>query len=131
MKPLRVGVGVAEYWQGSQANYSIMDCVRVTNEYGDCGFFADPRRLNVLLSRMRMALTIIGDRGYVGLSDRAGQNQKPWTSWMKSWGKTTSGFRWLMDNGRMVEVARHSISSEFVKLDVAVADGVAGAGLGW
>ena len=54
-------LGVGEYWQGKERTFMIVCLVRGHNDLGMCGFLRDGRRLNVLLSRQRAGLVIVGD----------------------------------------------------------------------
>ena len=55
-----VKVGSVDSFQGSQKNYIIVSTVRSD---GEVGFLADTRRLNVTMTRARIAVIVIGNSG--------------------------------------------------------------------
>ena len=56
-----VEVGTAEFWQGKEAEIMIVDLVRAGNDHGDLGFLGKKEHLNVLLTRQRQHLFVVGD----------------------------------------------------------------------
>lgn len=59
---LDVEVDTVDAFQGREANIVIFSFVRTT---GPARFYADPRRMNVAISRAKDAVYLIGDRGYI------------------------------------------------------------------
>lgn len=53
-------IGCPDNYQGEEADIVIVSLTR-SNKAGDIGFMAAPQRLNVLLSRARKALIMIGN----------------------------------------------------------------------
>lgn len=61
-KHLAVEVDTVDAFQGRQADIVFFSFVRTT---GPATFYADPRRMNVAISRARDAVYLIGDRNYI------------------------------------------------------------------
>lgn len=59
---LAVEVDTVDAFQGRQADIVFFSFVRTT---GSATFYADPRRINVAISRARDAVYLIGDRSYI------------------------------------------------------------------
>ena len=66
-----VRIGTIEWFQGREAPHMIVDFVRGSNDFGDLGFMSEGRRLNVLLSRQKEALVIVGDKDCVKYTRRS------------------------------------------------------------
>jgi len=60
--PSSVACFTIDSFQGRESDIIIFSTVRCNNE-GDIGFVEDARRLNVMWTRAKLALIIIGDRG--------------------------------------------------------------------
>lgn len=65
-KHLAVEVDTVDAFQGRQADIVFFSFVRTT---GSANFYADPRRMNVAISRARDAVYLIGDRNYIQSKD--------------------------------------------------------------
>ncbi|KAF9556779.1 RNA-directed RNA polymerase [Agrocybe pediades] len=59
--PSSIPCSTVDSFQGRESDIIIFSAVRCNAE-GDVGFLEDPRRLNVMWTRARMALIIVGDR---------------------------------------------------------------------
>jgi len=57
-----IACSTIDSFQGRESDIIVFSTVRCNVE-GDLGFLDDPRRLNVMWTRARLALIIIGDRG--------------------------------------------------------------------
>lgn len=60
--PSSIGCSTVDSFQGRESDVVIFSTVR-SNAEGDVGFLDDPRRLNVMWTRARLALIIVGHRG--------------------------------------------------------------------
>ena len=59
---LQVLIQTVDSFQGKQMDIIIMSCVRATTGGGGIGFVNDVRRLNVAITRAKLALWILGSR---------------------------------------------------------------------
>lgn len=100
-----ISVGTAEWWQGRQADYIIVDLVRGTNDQGGLGFMADARRLNVLLSRQRQALVIVGDKA---CTDPASIDRREINQINSRNRPVIKVFEWMEAKGRLVNVDKRA-----------------------
>lgn len=113
-----IRIGSTDWWMGRQAEYMILDLVRASNDYGELGFMADGRRLNVSLSRQMQALVIFGDQDCVKTletGDEVGDRGKT-----KSRNHENRYFmrmvEWIKKKGRLVDVDARSLSQQYIKL---------------
>jgi len=60
--PDDIRVGTVDSFQGQETDVVIISCVR-SNKMNEIGFLRDSRRLCVAITRARVALIIVGDRG--------------------------------------------------------------------
>ncbi|CCC05205.1 unnamed protein product [Sordaria macrospora k-hell] len=81
-KPLRVSTIVDNY-QGEENDIVIASLTR-SNESGDIGFMSAPERLNVLVTRARNCLVLIGNMGTFMSSKKGGPTWRPFFELMKS-----------------------------------------------
>lgn len=122
-----VRVGTVEYWQGEEAPIMIVDIVRAGNDNGDLGFLREKERLNVVLSRQKQHLFVVGDTtccdtGYPTVAaaetqedEEAGPDAAPAT---KSHGDRSSRqnvwvikvIKWFREHGRVSEVDMETLS---------------------
>ena len=65
-KPFRslISVNTVDGFQGQERDVIVISLVR-SNEQGDIGFLRDLRRMNVAITRARMKLIILGDKGTI------------------------------------------------------------------
>ena len=116
-----IRLGTAEWWKDRQADYMIVDLVRASNDGAELGFVSRSRRLNVLLSRQRQALVIVGDKHCIKpiitgdeVDDTKDRNYEN--------GKIIKMLEWMQENGRLVEVPLDSVSRDYVKLGPSSSD---------
>ena len=61
MSVTRNRLGTADYRQGKELPYILVDLVRAFNDAANLGFMGQSRRLNVLITRQTLGLWIVGD----------------------------------------------------------------------
>ena len=111
-----LSIGTSEWWQGRQADYMIVDLVRATNDAGELGFMSDSRRLNVLLSRQRQALVIVGDKDCTKIMSTDANDIRLHESRNSSVAKV---FQWLETKGRVIDLVSNELSQDFITFDAA------------
>ncbi|RYP33869.1 hypothetical protein DL768_011074 [Monosporascus sp. mg162] len=79
----KVRISTIDNFQGDESEIVIVSLTR-SNSYGDIGFMSSPERLNVLLSRARNGLIIIGDAETFMSSRKGGQLWKRFIDMLKA-----------------------------------------------
>ncbi|SMR53285.1 unnamed protein product [Zymoseptoria tritici ST99CH_3D1] len=95
-RPLQIST--VDNYQGNEADIVIVSLTR-SNPDGDIGFLISPERLNVLLSRARKALIIIGNSATFKASKKGGEL---WSSFFNLLAETNS-----MQEGLPVQCSQH------------------------
>jgi superfamily I DNA and/or RNA helicase len=80
LRPLGVCVDTVDGWQGMERDFIVFSATR-SNALGDIGFLSDPRRMNVMLTRARRGLVVVGDRGTLQKASR-GSHWGDWLQWV-------------------------------------------------
>ena len=117
-----VRIGTTEWFQGREAPYMIVDLVRGSNDFGDLGFMSEGRRLNVLFSRAKEALVIVGDKDcvkYSGTGDKK-EDDKIEKRRNENNRHLLKAFAWLDEHGRRYDVPADTISSTYIDLEPPV-----------
>lgn len=91
-----VSVRTVDGFQGQERDVIVFSAVRC-NEHRYTGFLDDPRRLNVLLTRARRALLIVGNKSTL-------EGSECWKKWIK----------WTEDNEIVCKVTRFQQGTIFV-----------------
>ncbi|RYP13854.1 hypothetical protein DL767_010543 [Monosporascus sp. MG133] len=79
----KVRISTIDNFQGDESEIVIVSLTR-SNSYGDIGFMSSPERLNVLLSRARDGLILIGDAETFMSSRKGGQLWKRFIDMLKA-----------------------------------------------
>lgn len=95
-KPIRLST--IDNYQGEESDIVVVSLTR-SNEDGDIGFMAAPERLNVLVSRARNALIMIGN------ADTFMNAKKGRDDWMKLFNNLKSGAK--IHNGFPIKCEKH------------------------
>ncbi|GAA6054516.1 hypothetical protein JCM3770_005824 [Rhodotorula araucariae] len=74
-----VEIGSVDSYQGRENDVVIVSLVR-SNEQSEVGFLAEPRRLNVSMTRPRRQLVVVGDSGTVAAGSEFLQR---WVAWLE------------------------------------------------
>ncbi|EER17645.1 hypothetical protein Pmar_PMAR023566 [Perkinsus marinus ATCC 50983] len=85
-------VDSVDAFQGSERSWIVFSAVRSNPEYS-VGFLNDYRRVNVMLTRARYGVIVVGDRSTLQVSE-------PWRAWLS----------WVYDNGTVVRLDKESLS---------------------
>ena len=128
-----VKVGVTESWQGDGRDLMFVDLVRAKNpDMGDLGFLCRKERLNVLLSRQKQFLFVVGDMKCCEFaSDPATAADtatvvEPGQDWTednekKIWGPNEQKNKWVKkvlgwftEKGRVVEVPLDVLTEDYI-----------------
>ena len=127
-----IRVGVTESWRGAERDVMFVDFVRAKDpDCGDLGFLTKKERLNVLLSRQRQFLFVIGDVRccesavvYTAAADKPADGNAD-EGEEKTWGRHDKKnvwmrkvLTWFWENGRVMEFAAEKLSDEFITLRV-------------
>ena len=114
----KIRLATIDNYQGEESDIVVVSLTR-SNEYHDIGFMSQPERLNVLLSRARNALLIIGNPETF-LKARKGK-----VMWTKFWGLLNNGGH--VYNGVPVRCERHPETTSLLRqpsdFDVECPDG--------
>jgi hypothetical protein len=81
LTPLGVCVDTVDGWQGMERDLIFFSATR-SNAAGELGFVSDPRRMNVMLTRARRGLVVVGDRDTLCRSTRGHQDWAEWLLWV-------------------------------------------------
>ncbi|OAX80316.1 hypothetical protein ACJ72_05356 [Emergomyces africanus] len=87
----RLCMSTIDNYQGEERNIVIVSLTR-SNSRGDIGFLSSPERLNVLISRARDALIILGNAGTFVESRKGGELWTRFTDLLKAASHIYSGF---------------------------------------
>ena len=129
-----IRVGVTESWQGGERDVMIVDFVRAkTPDLGVLGFLAMSERLNVLLSRQKQFLIVVGDKNCCDtkpdstepVTDEPAEarddadNTKAAATWDYNDKKNSSVLKilaWFKEHGRVLDIPIDVIQETYVKL---------------
>lgn len=135
-----VRIGTASCWQGKELGYMFVYLVRASNDTASTlGFVKDARLLNVLITRQKLGLVIIGDeRCVLTLAQQAERDdpipvddsipvlvkeEAPPTTDAQKVKKSPEDkrnatliaiFDWVREKGRVVNVTKESLTEDFV-----------------
>ena len=56
-----LGVGTAEHWQGDELDHIFVDLVRAANDAAVLGFVSNYKRLNMMITRQKQGMWVVGD----------------------------------------------------------------------
>ena len=131
---LNIRIGTAEFWQGKELDYMFVDLVRASSDAAMLGFIRDSRRLNVLITRQTLGLFIVGDERCVLTLAQQSERDNPIPTnedepivEEESAGKAEKKspedrknatviaiFDWMRQRGRVVNVAKESLTEDYV-----------------
>lgn len=109
-------IGSTEWWMGKQVDCMVVDLVRGSNDLADMGFVAEGRRLNVLLSRQKHALTIFGDKDCIKVVVTVDEKADAKEAKRRNYDNRhlIKLFDWMQNNGRLVHVPVETLSQQYV-----------------
>jgi len=86
----RIRVSTVDNFQGEEADIVVISLVR-SNKHGDVGFLKEAQRLNVLLSRARHGMILVGSAATIRASKKARAAWSPLFSQLEARGRVVGG----------------------------------------
>ena len=110
--------GPAESWQGKEREVMIVDFVRAANDDGSIGYMKIKKRLNVLITRQRQGVIIVGDPASVGADpDHPTEGSNAIKDDVVQDNRTMiKTLQYIMSRARFVVVEANSLAQTYVTL---------------